>query len=84
MTHSNFLTLVKVIEEYGGPKSLTHFPNMIKKELLSDNNDVTNATANQMKKAKRMCGRYSLQPLYSTGLLVTSMAISREACKRTM
>jgi hypothetical protein len=35
--HEDFLALVKVIEEYKGAGSLTHFPNIIKKELLSDN-----------------------------------------------
>jgi hypothetical protein len=51
--HEDFLALVKVIEEYGGARSLTHFPNMIKKELLSDNIDVTKATADLTKKAKK-------------------------------
>ncbi len=31
--HEDFMALVKVIKEYGGPGSITHFPNMIKKEL---------------------------------------------------
>ncbi len=31
--HKDFMALVKVIKEYGGPGSITHFPNMIKKEL---------------------------------------------------
>jgi hypothetical protein len=51
--HKDILALVKVIEEYRGAGSLTHFPNMIKKELLNDNIDVTNATADQMNKAKK-------------------------------
>jgi hypothetical protein len=51
--HKDFLALAKVIEEYGGAGSLTHFPNMIKKELLSDNIDGINATANQIKTAKK-------------------------------
>ena len=33
--HEDFVALVKVIKEYGGTGSLTHFPNMIRKELLS-------------------------------------------------
>ncbi len=32
---------------------LTHFPNMIKKELLSDNLDVTKATSDELKKARK-------------------------------
>ncbi len=51
--HKDFFALVKVIEEYGGAGILIHFPNMIKEEPLSDNIDVTNATADQMKKAKK-------------------------------
>ncbi len=51
--HEDFLALVEVIEEYGGAGSLTHFPNMIKKELLSDNLDVTKATLDELKKAKK-------------------------------
>jgi hypothetical protein len=49
----DFLALVKVIEEYRGAGLLTHFPNMIKKELLSDNLDVTKATLDELKKAKK-------------------------------
>jgi hypothetical protein len=45
--------LVEDIEEYGGARLLTHFPNMIKKELLSDNLDVTKATLDELKKAKK-------------------------------
>ena len=51
--HKDFLALAKVIEEYGGAGSLTHFPSMIKKELLSNNIAVINATAIQMEKAKK-------------------------------
>jgi len=35
--HEDFMAQVDVIEEYGGTGSLTYFPNMIKKELLSKN-----------------------------------------------
>ncbi len=51
--HEDFLVLVKVLEEYGEAGLLTHFLNMIKKELLSDDVDVTKATLNEMKKAKK-------------------------------
>ncbi len=51
--HEDFIALIKVIEEYGGAGSLTHFPSMIKKELLSNNIAVINATAIQMEKAKK-------------------------------
>jgi hypothetical protein len=52
--HEDILVLVKFIEEYGGAGLLTHFPNMIKKELLSDNLDITKATSDELKKAKKM------------------------------
>jgi len=51
--HEDFLDLVEVIEEYGGAGLLTHFPNMTKKELLSDNLDATKATLDESKKAKK-------------------------------
>jgi hypothetical protein len=51
--HEDFLALVKVIEESGGAGLLTHFPNTIKKELLSDSLGVTKATPDEMKKAKK-------------------------------
>ncbi len=65
--HEDFLVLVKVIEEYGGARSLTHFPNMIKKELLSDNIDVTKATADQMKKTKKNVREKFLAALMLSG-----------------
>jgi hypothetical protein len=54
----DFMALVKVIKEYGGPRPITHFPNMRKKELESKNPgiDMSNAMPNQMKEAtKTMC-----------------------------
>ena len=48
------MALVKLIGEYGGTKCLTHFPNMIRKELFSKN--ITNgskAKANELKEAKK-------------------------------
>ncbi len=51
--HDDFMALVKVIEEYGGAGSLTHFPNMIRKELASKNiADMSKATPNELKEAK--------------------------------
>ena len=49
--HEDFMALVKVIEEYGGPGSLSHFPNMITKEIevLFPGVDISNATSDQMK-----------------------------------
>jgi hypothetical protein len=51
--HQDFMALVKVIKEYGGTGSLTHFLNMIKKELLSKNiTDPGKAMVDELKEAK--------------------------------
>jgi hypothetical protein len=50
--HEDFMALVEVIEEYGGAGSLTHFPNMIKKELSTKSVDMDKATTDEMKAAK--------------------------------
>ncbi len=53
--HKDFMALVKVIKEYGGPGSIKHFPNMIKKDLESKNPGInmSKATSDQMKEAKK-------------------------------
>jgi hypothetical protein len=53
--HKDFMALVKVIEEYGGPGSIMHFPNMIKKEFKLKNPDIdmSKAMPHQMKEAKK-------------------------------
>jgi len=50
--HEDFMALVEVIEEYGGTGSLTHFPNMIKKELCR-NTARTRAKPRQMTSKKQ-------------------------------
>jgi len=51
--HEDFMVLVEVIKEYGGTGSLTHFPNMIKKELSSKNlMEPSKASADELKEAK--------------------------------
>ncbi len=66
--HKDFLALVEVTEEYGGAGSLTHFPNMIKKELLSDNLDITIATSDELKKAKKKVQEKFLAALMLDGV----------------
>jgi hypothetical protein len=53
--HEDFIVLVKVIKEYGGPGSIMHFPNMIKKELELKNPgiDMSKAMPDQVKEAKK-------------------------------
>ena len=47
------MALVKDIKEYGGAGSLTHFPNMIRKELASKNiTDMSKVMPNELKEAK--------------------------------
>jgi hypothetical protein len=51
--HKDFMALVKVIEEYGGAGLLTHFPNLIRKELSSKNiANMSKATPDEIKEAK--------------------------------
>jgi hypothetical protein len=51
--HKDFMALVEVIKEYGGAGLLTHFPNMIRKELSSKNiADMSKATPDELKEAK--------------------------------
>ncbi len=67
--HQDLMALVKVIEEYGGPGSITHFPNMIKKELESKNPgiDMSKATPNQVKEAKKTVRKKILAALMLDG-----------------
>jgi hypothetical protein len=51
--HKDFMAMVEVIEEYGGARSLTDFPNMIKKELELNKINVDKASASKMRDAKR-------------------------------
>ncbi len=63
------MALVKVIEEYGGPGLITHFPNMIKKELELKNPgvDMSKAMPDQMKEAKKTVREKNLAALMLNG-----------------
>ena len=66
--HEDFMALVEVIEEYGGTGSLTYFPNMIKKELLSKNiMDPSQASADELKEAKGIVREKFLAALMLNG-----------------
>ncbi len=67
--HEDFMGLVKVIKEYGGPGSITHCPNMIKKELESKNPgiDMSKVTPNQVKEAKKTVCKKFLAALMLNG-----------------
>ena len=47
------MAMVEVIEEYGGAGSLTYFPNMIKKELMTKGINMDKASGDEMKEAKK-------------------------------
>jgi hypothetical protein len=68
--HEDFMALVKAIKEYGGPASITHFPNnMIKKELELKNPgfDMSKATPDQVKEAKKTVRKKFLAALMLDG-----------------
>jgi hypothetical protein len=50
--HQDFMAMLKVIEEYGGAGSMTHFPNMLKQELETIGTDLSKATSEQLKDGK--------------------------------
>jgi hypothetical protein len=66
---------VKVIKEYGGPGSITHFLNMIKKELKLKNPgiDMSKATPDQMKEAKKTIRKKTFLHSCSMGQIDRSM-----------
>jgi hypothetical protein len=57
--HKDFMVMLEVIEEYGGSGLMTHFPNMLKRELEADGTDMINATTDEMKKGKKtVCEKF--------------------------
>jgi hypothetical protein len=51
--HKDFMAMLKVIKEYGGAGSMTHFPNMLKRELETNGTDLSKATSEQLKDGKK-------------------------------
>ncbi len=57
--HEDFMAIVEVIEEYGGAGSLKYFPNLIKKELVTNGIDMDKASGDEMKEAKKtVCDKF--------------------------
>jgi hypothetical protein len=53
------MAMLEIIKEYGGSGSMTHFPNMLKQELKAEGTDMTNASTDKMKKAKKtICEKF--------------------------
>lgn len=65
--HEDFMAMLEVIEEYGGAGSMTHFPNMLKREIEADGTDMSNATNEQMKKGKKVVREKFLAALMLSG-----------------
>jgi hypothetical protein len=62
--HEDFMAMPKVIEEYGGAGSMTHFPNMLKQELETNGTDlVSKATSEQLKDGKKTVRKKFLDAL---------------------
>ncbi len=56
--HKDFMTMLKVIKEYGGAGSMTHFPNMLK-QLETNGTDLSKATSEQLKDGKKtVCEKF--------------------------
>ncbi len=51
--------MLEVIKEYGGAGSMTHFPNMLKRELETNGTDLSKATSEQLKDGKKtVCEKF--------------------------
>jgi hypothetical protein len=47
------MAMLEVIKEYGGSGSMTHFSNVLKREIESDGTDMSNTTNEHMKEGKK-------------------------------
>jgi hypothetical protein len=66
--HEDFMAMLEVIEEYGGAGSMTHFPNMLKRELEANGTDImSKATKEQMKEGKKAVSEKFLAALMLSG-----------------
>ena len=65
--HEDFMTMVEVIEEYGGAGLMTHFPNMLKQEIKADETDMSKTTNKQVKEGKKAVREKFLAALMLSG-----------------
>jgi hypothetical protein len=65
--HEDFMTMLEVIKEYGGAGSMTHFSNMLKREIEADGTDMSKATNEQMKEGKKVVREKFLAALMLSG-----------------
>ena len=65
--HEDFMAMLKVIEEYRGAGSMTHFPNMLKREIKADVTDMSKAINEQVKEGKKAVRKKILAALMLSG-----------------
>jgi hypothetical protein len=65
--HEDFMAMLEVIKEYGGEGLMTHFPNMLKREIEADGTDMSKATNKQMKEGKKVVLEKFLAALMLSG-----------------
>jgi hypothetical protein len=65
--HEEFMVMLKVIKEYGGAGSMTHFPNMLKQELETNGTDLSKGTSEQLKDEKKTARKKFLAALMLSG-----------------
>ena len=65
--HEDFMAMLKVIKEYGGAGSMTHFSNMLKQELEANGIDLSMATSEQLEDRKKTICKKFCAALMLTG-----------------
>ncbi len=65
--HKDFMAMLEIIKEYGGAGSMTHFPNMLKRELETNGTDLSKATSEQLKDGKKTIHEKFLAALMLSG-----------------
>ena len=65
--HKDFMAMLKLIKEYRGMGSMTHFPNMLKQELKANGIDLSKATSEQLEDRKKTICEKFIAALILTG-----------------
>jgi len=61
------MAMLEVIKEYRGVGSMTHFPNMLKREIKADVTDMSKAINEQVKEGKKAVRKKFLAALMLSG-----------------
>jgi hypothetical protein len=81
--HEGFMAMLEVIEEYGGTRSLTHFPNLLKQELEAKKMDLSTATTEKLKEGKKTVHEKFLAALMLNGAHGTKYNDLKRSTKET-